>query len=113
VHDPVDDLGGEGFALGDVLRVLLRVGLEVRVDDADRGQRARVGVGEELRGLAQVPQAPAQPERVQVGGERQVADGPVGWWARNAWPFGRKLTTSGVPSGPSGRPSPRSVSMPR
>ena len=78
VHDAVDDLGGEGFALGDVLRVLLRVGLEVRVDDADRGQRARVGVGEELRGLAQVPDAAAQPERVQVGGERLVADGPVG-----------------------------------
>src|SRR6185312_12240518 len=40
-HDAVDDLGGEGFAPADVLRVLLRVLLEVRVDDAHRGQPAR------------------------------------------------------------------------
>ena len=77
-HDAVDDLGGEGFAPADVLRVLLRVLLEVRVDDAHRGQPARVRVGEEPLGPAQVPDARGQPERVQVGGERLVADGPVG-----------------------------------
>ena len=56
-HDAVDDLRGEGFAPADVLRVLFGVGLEVRVDDAHRGQPARVRVGEELFGPAQVPDA--------------------------------------------------------
>ena len=48
VHDPVDHLGGEALALPDVLRVLLRIGPEVRVHDAERRQRAAGGVGEEL-----------------------------------------------------------------
>ncbi len=72
VHDPPDDLGGEALALPDVLRVLLGVVLEVGVHDAERGQRALVGVGEKLIGAAHVQHVPGDAERVDVGGELHV-----------------------------------------
>src|SRR5690348_12839664 len=45
----VDDLRGELLPGRDVLRVLLRLIPEVRLDQAEPGQVARRGVGEELR----------------------------------------------------------------
>src|SRR5579872_755559 len=72
VHDPVDHLGGEALALPDVLRVLLRVGLEVRVDKAEGRQRAPVGVGEELVHATYMLHVPADPDREDVRGELDV-----------------------------------------
>ena len=78
VHHRIDHRGREGLAELDVLRVLLRVGAEVRVHDGNRGQCPRRRVGEELLRGPQVPHAPGEAERVQVGGERLVAADGVG-----------------------------------
>ena len=72
VHDVLDDLRGEALALPDVLRVLLGVVLEIGIHDADRGQRAAVGVGEELLRTPDVPHVAADAERVDVRGELHV-----------------------------------------
>ena len=45
VQDSVDDLGGEGLAGVDVLRILLGGLMKVRINDADRRQGAGGGVG--------------------------------------------------------------------
>jgi len=72
VHDPVDHLGGEALALSDVLRILFGVDVKIGVHDAERGQRAGVGIREELVGAADVQYVPRDAEREDVGGELQV-----------------------------------------
>src|SRR5262249_39650444 len=66
-HDGVDDLGRESLADLDILRVLLRVAAEVRIDDAHRRQLACPGGLPELRDGPQVVHRAQEPQRVQVG----------------------------------------------
>ena len=72
MHDPADHLGGEAFALADVLRVLLRETAVVRVDDAERREIAGVGIGEELLNAADVGHVADHPERVKRRRELQI-----------------------------------------
>src|SRR5215467_12526444 len=72
VHYSMDDFGGEALTLADILRILLGVLAEVRVDDTEVWQVARIGVGEEFVDAADMHHVPRNSERVQACRELQV-----------------------------------------
>ena len=72
MHDSMDDFGGEALTLADVLRILLGVLVEVRVDDAEVWQVAGIGVSEKFVDAADMHHVPGNPERVQSCRELQV-----------------------------------------
>ena len=72
VQDRVDHLGGKALTLADVLRILLGVGVEVRIHDGEIRQRAIRGIREELVGAVHVLHVAADAKREHVGGEFQV-----------------------------------------
>ena len=69
VHDGVDDGSGEPLTELDVLRRLLGVVEEARVDNAECRQRARGGAGEERMHPAHVAKVLQDADREHIGGE--------------------------------------------